>query len=153
MNGRKGIHQVIVGISVMMFLTACGSLSLPLNISAEAGAEEESEEVVESFYRWYLDYVSTTGNPLVDQAYHQNDMLSQAMIQRVDEIIASFDQGGYDPFLCAQDVPESIEIVSSSTSDGTSLVNVMTSFGNRLEVELIVISGEWKIHKIQCDPK
>lgn len=112
MNGRKGIHQTIVGVSVMMFLTACGSLSLPLNISAEAGAEEESEEVVEGFYRWYLDYVSNTGNPLVDQAYHQNDMLSQAMVQRVDEIIASFDQGGYDPFLCAQDVPESIELLA-----------------------------------------
>ena len=153
MSGGKWVHQAIIGISVMLCLTACGSLSIPLIFRTEAGAEAEPEEVVEGFYRWYLDYISTTGNPLVEQAYHQNDMLSQAMVQRVDEIIASFEKGGYDPFLCAQDVPESFEIISSSTSDGTSRVNVMTSFGNRLDVDLILISGEWKIKMIQCDPK
>jgi len=68
-----------------------------------ASAAESPDQVVESYYRWYLDYARSTGNPLVDGAYHGSEYLTAGLVQEVDGILASFEGGGYDPFLCAQE--------------------------------------------------
>jgi hypothetical protein len=40
----------------------------------------------------------------VDGAYRSSEYLTPEFVRKVDEIVASFDKGGYDPFLCAQDI-------------------------------------------------
>ncbi|MGD2177241.1 MAG: hypothetical protein PVG71_05400, partial [Anaerolineae bacterium] len=59
-------------------------------------------EVVQSFYDWYLGY---PGHVMAEGAYRSSEYLTGSFIEKVDEIVASFEGGGYDPFLCAQDVP------------------------------------------------
>jgi hypothetical protein len=63
-----------------------------------------------AFYTWYLGYIGDPAteqfrNPLVDGAYRESGFLTAAFIDKVDETIAGFDQGGFDPFLLAQDIP------------------------------------------------
>jgi hypothetical protein len=46
--------------------------------------------------------------------------------QVTDEIIASFDRGGYSPFLCAQDIPDSVTVDEATISGDTASVTVHT---------------------------
>jgi hypothetical protein len=70
------------------------------------------EAVVQEFYTWYLESIGdraagTFQNPLTDQVYQNSEYLTPSFIERVDEILADFgERGGYDPFLCAQDIPQ-----------------------------------------------
>jgi hypothetical protein len=106
------------------------------------------EEVVEGFYWWYIGY---PGNPMVDGAYRSSEYLADEFVQKVDAIAASFDQGGYDPFLCAQDVPGEFTIEEAVVSgDGASLA-VHTSFeGHTFTVELRQVDRRWKISDVIC---
>jgi hypothetical protein len=109
------------------------------------------EQVVESFYWWYAGY---PGNPLADGAYRSSGNLTGEFIQKIDEIVASFDRGGYDPFLCAQDVPEEFTLDEPATvsEDKASLV-VHTSFeGHVFTVELRQVDGcgRWQISDVIC---
>ena len=65
--------------------------------------------VVRSFYEGYLAYVANgvgaKCNPLVDRLYRDCPVLSERFVAEVDEAIGSFDKGGFDPILMAQDVP------------------------------------------------
>lgn len=119
-----------------------------------SGEEEPAPEKVlaeaaaEAFYEWYADY---PGNPLVDRAYQTSDLLTEGLVEKVDQILASFEKGGYDPFLCAQDVPSSF-IVGEATVDGdrASLV-VHTSFeGHAFTVELQKLEGRWLLSDVIC---
>ena len=109
------------------------------------------EGAVEGFYGWYLWYARKAGNPLADGAYRSSEYLSEAFVQQVDEIIASFDKGGYDPFLCAQDVPESFTLVEAAVSGDQASVVVQTSFeGHAFTVELSEADGRWAISDVVC---
>ncbi len=65
--------------------------------------------------------------------------------------IASFDRGGYDPFLCAQDIPDSVTVDEATISGDTASVAVHTSFaGHAFQVDLKLVDGQWKISDIIC---
>ncbi len=78
--------------------TGCGS-------DAQASTDVAPEAVVESFYAPYAafrtDPTAEFPNLLGSKAYRESEYLSEGFIQKVNEIIASFDKGGYDPF-CAR---------------------------------------------------
>jgi hypothetical protein len=83
--------------------------------------------------------------------------LGEAFVQKLDETLASFQQqtrpiGGYDPILCAQDVPSSISISPATMSPGgVASVVVETSFGDHsFTVELERIEEQWKIVDVFC---
>jgi hypothetical protein len=122
-------------------------------------------EVVESFYEWYLDYTGSSGsgefrNPLVDGAYQSSPFLTPDFIIKVDETLKSMQGGGFDPFVCAQVIPEQI------TTDGTYLaemygpdfandasVVVRTEFtGHAFTVDLVRTNQDedWRINNIIC---
>ena len=59
-----------------------------------------------TFYTWYLGYIGdrSTGdfhNPLMDKAYRDHPLLTDSFEQSVDEALAGFENGGFDPFLLA----------------------------------------------------
>jgi hypothetical protein len=91
-------------------------------------------EVVESFYEWYRDYTGSTGsgefrNPLVDGAYQGSPFLTENFVSQVDEALKNMQQGGFDPFVCAQVIPEQM------TPDGTFLAEMYgPEFGNQASV-------------------
>jgi hypothetical protein len=125
----------------------------------EAGSDQpemDSSQVVESFYQWYLAYIGdpasdTFRNPMVDRAYRENELLTGRFVQQIDELLASFNGAGYDPFLCAQDIPRSLSAETLVLSDGTAEVEVTTSFiSHSFHVELVSQDGAWKIDNIRC---
>lgn len=109
--------------------------ALPVETAASAAPGDEPmagnaspAEVTAAFYTWYLDYIGQTGsedmrNPLVDQAYQGHPLLSEALVQEVDALLASFDRGGYDPFLLAQDIPQDFS-VDPGVAPGTAVVHL-----------------------------
>ncbi len=139
----------MLGCCLLAILNAC-SLSLP-NASPRDPMIMTPEEVVESFYNWYMQY---PGNPMVERAYRQSPFLTDQWIQQVDEALNSFQgQSGFDPFLCAQDIPERIFVQpANTTQQDIAVVVVKSSFaGHSLTVDLQRANGmDWKISAIRC---
>jgi len=94
----------------------------------------------------------------VDGAYRSSEYLAEEFIQKVDGIIASFDKGGYDPFLCAQDIPGEFTIEKAVVSgDQASVVmheiwNPETQYESihDVKVALQMVDGQWKIADVIC---
>jgi hypothetical protein len=116
------------------------------------------EAVVEEFYAGYLEAfgdpaIGTFRSPLADKDYQESAYLTPSFIEHVDEILAGFEgQGGYDPFLCAQDVPQEIQ-ADGVFYHGTqaSMVVMRTSFPNHFFSVDLYQSGEtWQIGNITC---
>lgn len=135
---------------VSLGITACAA-------SAEAAASPQM--VVESFYSWALEYTAfneETGeraNPMVDGAYIARPEISAAMIDSYEATRASFEPmgGGYDPFLCAQDIPTTFRVGETVVEGDQALVTVETSFANHsFQVELTREAGEWLISDVFC---
>lgn len=101
------------------------------------------EAVVMGFYDWYLHY---EGNPLADGAYKANAALTPAFVAKVERALASFDRGGFDPFLMAQDVPEFFRVERSEVGEESAIILLSSSFpGHRIRVHLVPVEGLWKI--------
>jgi hypothetical protein len=111
-------------------------------------------EVVASFYTWHLG----AGNVLASKAYRSNDHLSAAFVRKVDAIVASFSRGGYDPFLCAQDIPRDMRLDPAQISGDEARVGVhgIWNPGTQYEMAndiLVVLQrqrGQWKIVDVHC---
>jgi hypothetical protein len=142
------ILSMAVGLTVV--LSECS----PAPASSEA-MSATPEKVVESFYNWYAGY---PGNLLVDGAYRSSKYLTTEFARKVDEIIASFDKGGYAPFLCAQDIPENFTVDKAAVSGEEASVVVHEIWNPGTQYELIhdvtvalrVVDGQWKISDIIC---
>jgi hypothetical protein len=122
-------------------------------------------EVVESFYEWYLEYNGSSGtevfrNALVDGAYQGSPFLTPAFVEQVDEGLTGMQQGGFDPFVCAQVVPDQIipdgtylaEMYGPEYANTASVV-IRTEFtGHVFTVEMVrPVQGEdWQIDNIIC---
>ena len=101
--------------------------------------------IVQGFYDDYLGY---PGNPLVSRAYQQSRFLAQDFVEELDALL---DKGiMYDPVLCAQDRPDNITAQPATVDGQTATVEVGTSFGTTIQVELGVFDKEWKITAIKC---
>jgi hypothetical protein len=118
--------------------------------------------VVQDFYDWYLAYIGDRSegefnNPLVDGAYKQSVYLSPGFITEVDETLASFDKGGFDPFLQAQDVPESIVVEGEEIAGEEAMVTALRYWGGNpdpssLTVQLQNLADGWQITGITAEP-
>ncbi|MGC9468903.1 MAG: hypothetical protein ACP5HS_09965 [Anaerolineae bacterium] len=112
-------------------------------------ARENPGEAVLAFYDWYLSY---PGNVVADKAYRESPMVVAALAGEVDVLVASFDRGGYDPFLCAQNLPGEINVGTVTVSGDSAVVSVSTDLeGHTFTVELAASeSGDWLITDITC---
>lgn len=133
-------------VTLALVLGACAPAQSGVGTPGAAGAEPE--EVVETFYNWYLGQAAQ-GNPLVDRAYGTLSYLDPALVEQLDEVAGSGMRVA-DPVLCAQDVPGNVT-VSPVTMDGDeATVSVATDLGNTLNVQLRSVNGQWLISDITC---
>jgi len=148
--------KLILGCGLVVVAVVVGLLVAGIG-PAEATEEVAPEEVVTGFYESYLGYIGEgerTQNPLADRAYRTSEFLSDGFVAEVDALLDSFEGGGYDPFLLAQDVPTSVEVGEAIVSGATAAVPVETSFeGHGLLVTLELVDGEWKIDGVRRAPE
>jgi hypothetical protein len=145
----KWFTLLVLFVGLAIAVAGCGSSA------AKASTDAAPESVVKDFYQWYLGY---SGNVVVDGAYRSSAYLTQEFVQKVDEIIASFDRGGYDPFLCAQDKPGDQTVDQAQVSGDTARVVVHNiwnpdteyEISTEVTVELQKAGGEWQISDILC---
>jgi hypothetical protein len=116
----------------------------------ETSIQTSPEQAVQEFYDWYQDYKV---NVLTDKAYQTRAELSDYLKSRIEQAVATNQNGGIDPIICAQDIPRDT-IVGKATINGKSaVVDIEQTFttGKRLlPVELTLIDNTWKISTIKC---
>jgi hypothetical protein len=111
---------------------------------------------VNEFYRWYLAYINSgvggPRNPVANGAYSETGYVAAEFAQGVAEG-ASDAQGGFDPFLCAQDVPSEVIPVELRDGGEGAAVDVRTSFaGHQFTVALHRNGAAWQIVNVICNP-
>lgn len=113
-----------------------------------------AEETVQEFYDGYLSQAATggPGNMLSNRAYRDSPYLSAALVRDVDLLVEQAGGPGFDPFLCAQDLPESIKVTSSFENAMRPIVVVESSFpGHTLVLDLVRANfNRWTIETITC---
>jgi hypothetical protein len=111
---------------------------------------------VNAFYAWYLPQtrVSLPGSdiPQPIEMLPESPLVTSEFVRAVHEITKSFsDQAGYDPVICAQDIPPVLWAEAEIADDEQSYVLVQSSFpGYFLVVELKNVDGAWKIWNVTC---
>ena len=106
--------------------------------------------VVQEFYN---EWIEQKGSALLDETYKNDDRLTSTLIQEIEGMRSSFENGGYDPILCAQDFPNSFSLDTASTDNNQSTAYVAMDFGGNIQtvtVGLILDSQTWKINSITC---
>ncbi|MBN1246218.1 MAG: DUF3828 domain-containing protein [Anaerolineae bacterium] len=168
----RQLMLIMIGLGFIVSLVACASATAdvapptatPAAQPPEPVAEQQEDvappptpgperedpgEVVSGFYQWYLGY---EGNVLVDGAYRDHPVVSLDFAEAVQDRLASFDQGAYDPFLCARDRPDAIDAGMITISGDTAEVAVSTSFpGHAFTVVLVAEGQSWQITDVVCD--
>jgi len=160
MNAKRfSAVAVILLTGWVTVLSGCSAAESP-----SYAAPAAPEAVAEAFYRslGYLEgSLAEVQNPLADDGYRESEYLTEGFVQRVAELIASFDRGGYDPFLCAQDLPGSTAFEAASVSGEEARVAMQQTWNPGTEYELVreveialrQVDGEWKIDDVVCpDP-
>jgi putative hemolysin len=151
----KRFTLFVLALSLLFIFSGCQASNEAGEIAPEATTPVE---VTENFYNWYFDYIGepdTEGmkNPLVDRAYRSSPHLTAAYITKVDMILTSFDQGGYDPFLQAQDFPQSFTVEEDYTAESDACVIVHEQWTGSptrdLTIDLVREDGAWKINNIR----
>jgi hypothetical protein len=166
MDAKRFSAMLIVMVAMGVILSGCASLVASGPKATPTPTAEVSEPpqpvsqapdaVVETFYTWYVDYIGDRAsggmrNPLADGAYRSSEYLTEAFVQEVDALIASFDRGGYDPFLCAQDIPQDITVGEVNVSGDEAQVKVETNFeGHSFNVLLQREGDQWNIADVVC---
>jgi hypothetical protein len=166
MKNKKVFIWVLI-IAVAILVSAAIILPSALAIAGNKNYQEKEEisaepssspeDVVADFYAWYLESFGdpaegTFRSPLVDKLYQDSEYLTSSFVGHIDDVLASFDgMSAYDPFICAQDVPQ--EIVSQGTfyHNGQASVVVQSDFPNHFfTLDLQNDGDEWKIGNITC---
>jgi hypothetical protein len=120
----------------------------PVVIGDAAGLSPE--QVVNTFYSWYLTY---PGNALVDGAYTQTGYLTTAFDQQLGDLLAAPPGLGFDPLLCAQDHPAWVRVDDVMVAADEATVTVGTSFsGHTLQLRLRLEVDVWRIDDVLCSP-
>jgi hypothetical protein len=144
---NKTQKQSIVILLISLILSGCNVLS-SLNASPTDPLLMTPEEVVESFYNWYMQY---PGNPLVDGAYQNSIYLSEECIDGIRDTLSSFEKSGIDILVCAQDIPDTLFIQPAIISGEKAQIDVKTSFeGHSIKVYLQKNDEEWRITRFGC---
>lgn len=158
----KRFSVLALGLLLIVIFGACATGTLEIGPAApqedpgqvsmqetEILASFEPGEVVQNFYNDWLDYGRYTGNPLFDEHYKTSSYLSESGIARLE---AEKGPQGWlaDPVLCAQDLPESVTVESSTVEGDKASVLAVTSWDTRLGVDLVKVDQIWQIDSITC---
>lgn len=147
---------ILVAAGGLTTAVAAGGLAYTLGKAVVEHGEVAPAQVVTNFYDWYLGYIrgeEGLRNPLVDGAYRDCGYLTGGFIDEIDQTLASFDKGGFDPILMAQDVPERVEVGEATVTGNQASVKIHMFWGNNptpseRTVNLVLVDGGWKIDSI-----
>lgn len=138
---------ILVLVLVAVSVAGCGA--------PKAGPEQDATAVVEGFYAEYLGYIGqgrASGefrNPMVNRAYREMPGLAPAFVEELDALVEKGLMA--DPILCAQDVPEFVEVASVKEEGSRAVVTLSDSFpSHMLTVDLDRSGAEWLITGIRC---
>ena len=126
-------------------------------VVVDSDSTGDPQQVVEAFYTAYLDSVGDRSsgefhNPLVEKTYRKLPQLSPALVARVDEELEASERMAYDPFLCAQDIPDNVMVKEAKVDGDSAVVVVETDFvDHQFIVELEQMDADWKITAIHCE--
>ena len=122
--------------------------------SAEAIAAMSPVQLTESFYRWHLSF---PGNPLLHTRDKWTEYFTPSFIHDVEMLLNSFrdSPGGFDPFLCAQNIPAVFTVSAGDQSGAQAGVLVRMEWGpgssaTEVTVGLVQDAGRWWIAEIVC---
>ena len=111
------------------------------------------EAAARAFYVWYLEqsHPDRGASPLAEGTYTHHPLLADALVARVEETVASFEGGGYDPFLCAQDLPTAVSVSQARIYENQAWLTVYTTLpGHSLDLALARSDNAWRISEINC---
>lgn len=129
-----------LSLVLIFLLMGCGSgdqVGLP---------SEDPGEVAKEFYDWYLGDRSGPPKDPRESVY-----LAESLIDRLDEMMESTMPSDQISFVCAQDFPDTIEVVSSKIDGERAEVLVRTSFGTNLRLMMEPEDGQWRIYDVKCE--
>lgn len=164
-NKKRFAWMLIITIAVLtslviIFPSALGFLgnkNYQENREVRSGLDEQPHMVAEAFYAWYLqafgDIASNTfGSPLSDKEYHNSPYLTPSFIEHVDEIVARFEnKSSYDPFLCAQNIPQNVTADSVLLRGEQASILMRTDFpGHFITLDMRNTGNGWQISNITC---
>lgn len=172
----KKLWLLVLGIALIAIMSGCAPQAAtpsaaepePAAPVAEEIAVEEGpvpepealapEDVTQSFYDWYLDQIGpldsdTRRNLLVEGTFKESPYLTERFVGEVEETLASFDRGGYDPILLAQDIPVEFEVQSPTITGDEATAIVLRFWGGNPEptpmtVHLVRRDGQWLIDDV-----
>ncbi len=108
-------------------------------------------QTVESFYQWYANQ---SERPLLTGSYAKSSFLTSGFAKKMTKKLNSFQQDGFDPFLCAVNaVPSFSAIQQPKVLAGQAQVIVNQADGlktNQVKVSLVLEKRKWKISDIEC---
>ncbi len=132
---------------------ATGQSSPLRDASALAAPAQTPDEVAQTFYDWYLAYAQAA-NALLDKSYRVNNYLAPELIARIDKTVSALGDTGFDPFLCAPEIPASITVGPAKISGDRAQVVARTSLDDHwLDLSLVRVAGRWQITEIGCGTK
>jgi hypothetical protein len=166
MNNKRRFIWILVILSIILAIAAI-TVPTVIAISGNRYYQEKTknstsevatpEEVTQDFYTWYLEYFGDPGagtfrSPLADKSYQNSEYLTPSFVGHIDEVLAGFgNQGGYDPFLCAQDIPQEVLADGTFWHGEQASVLLRTSFPNHfMTVDLYKNRWTWQIGNITC---
>lgn len=88
--------------------------TLSINQSTTSGTISESEQLVNSFYRWYINCSNQNGSCSYE---NRPEIDFQKLTEKTRDV------SGYDKLLCAQNIPQFFQI-DHSTIDGNGVESV-----------------------------
>ncbi len=142
--------QILVALVVFLLVVTSGVFAWQSLVKND---KSQVKSVVSSFYESWVNY---PGNPIVARAYEESDLVSEEFKTKTNELISSFDRGGYDPVMCAQDIPQNYFIKQVEVDGGSALALVEADFSgskNYIEVKLSKKEDAWLITEINCRQK
>ncbi len=165
---KKQLRNGITGLVLMVLLAGCAAGATPPTVADTPAAPVVVNSVptivrpdglgpigvVTEFYRWYLAYINSgvdgPRNPVVSGAYCETGYVTSELADRISASAADA-RGGFDPFLCAQDVPSEVLPVEVRDGGSGAAVDVRTSFeGHQFTVVLAQTGAGWRIQDIVC---
>lgn len=139
-NMIRKLTVSLFSLVLISMLAACGSqnpVSLP---------DQDPGEVVQAFYDWYLG--DRSGPP---KDARESGFLADELVAQITENLESPVPVDQINFVCAQDFPEFVEVVSSEVSGEEAEVHAETSFGTNIRFDLQAVDGQWRIVDVNCE--
>lgn len=111
------------------------------------------EQITEKFYTWYIRCLEgTVGTEKAPCQWQKSEYVN-------DKLTKNIRGNGYDPIICAQNLPDtsegSVVVKDAEISDNKAKATIDSIYNwknNPIEVELERINNQWKIVNLVCPP-